>query len=394
MPVARPKQVVSNHQSNGDNDVDEIKVEKCVGKNAITASRAKELLGWDEETKDVKFGDVYLIKNLTGSKVRCFHNTKNRPLSDPWYKALAQDILNRNWVVNGETIIFGKSGQVLSGQHRLFALIIAVEMWRRDKKHWITKWKTEPVLETILVFGIEEDDRHTRTLDNVKPRTLADVLFTSDLFSNYNSSVRSTLSRMTDYAIRLVWQRTGAANAFNSYRTHSESIDFITRHPRLLECVKHIYEENKSKRISKYLSAGYATGLMYLMAVSETEGSTYWNGNPPSEELLSFDRWEQAVEFWIEFGTLNSQRIGNTHQVLDAMLAEETDGVRYDESIAVIVNAWNAYVMDESDNVDVSLEYTIDEEGVKRLAPIASIGGIDKTNTTVEENNQSETEEQ
>jgi hypothetical protein len=351
-----------------------INVQLCTGSKAITAKTAKEMLGWKEYAKRDSDTDFYLLRTPDGKWVKCLHNTKNRPLSDGWCKTLAQDILNLNWVVNGETIIIGKSRQILSGQHRLIGLIIADMLWHRDKHKWAKNWPTPPVIEAIIVEGIEEDSRHTRTLDNVKPRSLSDVLFTSELLKDYTTADRYVISRIADYAVRILWHRTGAANAFTPYRTHSESINFIGRHPRILGMVKTIFDLNAEKGISKYMSHGYAAGMMYLMAASNTEGTEYWDADPPPEDLLDLEMEERATDFWSDFA---QGKIRGLREALDKLAETETDGVGYEEAIALVVKAWLMYRKNKVVK-DLTLRYIRDEDGIRRLGERPILGGIDR----------------
>jgi hypothetical protein len=230
------------------------------------------------------------------------------------------------------------------------------------------------VIEAIIVDGIEEDSRHTRTLDNVKPRSLSDVLFTSDLLKEYTVADRYVISRIADYAVRILWHRTGASNAFTPYRTHSESINFIGRHPRILGMVKTIFDLNEKKGISKYISPGYAAGLMYLMASSSTNGSEYWDADPPSEDLLNLEMEERASDFWAEFA---QGKIRGLMDALDKLAETETDGVGYEEAVALVVKAWTMFKR-RVPAKNLSLRYIRDEDGVRRLGERPVLGGIDR----------------
>ena len=61
---------------------------------------------------------------------------------------------------------------------------------------------TGPVLETIVITGISEDALVTMTVDNCKPRSATDVLYTSALFRNLPVAQRAEYSRMTAAAIK------------------------------------------------------------------------------------------------------------------------------------------------------------------------------------------------
>lgn len=53
------------------------------------------------------------------------HNNKNRRLSNTRARSLADAMKKGQWKLNGETIVFGSSGNVMTGQHRLRACVIA-----------------------------------------------------------------------------------------------------------------------------------------------------------------------------------------------------------------------------------------------------------------------------
>lgn len=354
-----------------------IRVSICVGEKALTADRAKELLDWQSETKNIKFGDDYLFTDDNKCKVRCLNNTRNRPFNEEWSRSLAQDILNKRWRVNLETIIIGKDAQVLSGQHRLIGLILAVQIWELDEPdgQWKSKWDTEPTMETLVAFGADESEECTRTLDNVRPRTLSDVLFTSAMFGDHRPKDRKVIVRVVDYAVRILWQRTGVS----AYRTHSEALDFIGRHPRLLEAVKHVCEEDKDGDIRRFISPGYAAGLLYMMAATTDSRDSYLDGDTGSEERLELSQWDDACEFWSTFA-----RQGGMNP-LKLRLQPRTEGEDDDEAIllsapeqvSLVVKAWQA-VLDHQPVNDKTLKLRYAEKnGFRVLDEMPVMGGID-----------------
>jgi len=86
------------------------------------------------------------------------HNTLNRPLNDQHVKRLASQIIDGKWRFNGDTIKFSANGEILDGQHRLWAVVEA-----------------KMPIETIIVKGVEKDA--FATIDTLrKPRNGADIL--------------------------------------------------------------------------------------------------------------------------------------------------------------------------------------------------------------------------
>jgi len=84
-------------------------------------------------------------------------NDDNRKLDEARVIAIANDIAEGRWQLNGETIIISRDGQMNNGQHRLNAIILA----------------EEPV-QSLVFFGAERDSR--MTVDMGKPRTVSDFL--------------------------------------------------------------------------------------------------------------------------------------------------------------------------------------------------------------------------
>jgi hypothetical protein len=52
-------------------------------------------------------------------------NVSNRKLNQSWVKFLVSEIKEGRWQLNGETIIFSDTGELLDGQHRLHAIAIS-----------------------------------------------------------------------------------------------------------------------------------------------------------------------------------------------------------------------------------------------------------------------------
>jgi len=337
------------------------------GAKAITAKYAKELLGWEEE-KDEKFGTNYLLKDYEGKKIRCSNNMTNRPLSSSNYLALMQEILNNRWKFNGETIIISSKDSILNGQHTLIALILACQQWQKDREHWSEHWKSEPTIDKLIIFGVSEVDEIVNTLDTCKPRSLADVLYRSDNFSELTAKDRKRASYVLSFAIRLVWHRSGRSlDAYSPRRTHSESLAFVDNHPLLLDAVTHIIEEDcgTEQRLTKYLSAGAIAGMLYLMGVSTTE----------SLEEIDATNWDKATELFtlIAAGDLKMQPIRDALTKLHS----EDYAVR-DELCSVLAKAWLAFSSGKEITAKaLQLKYTKNEDGFKNLESITTVGGID-----------------
>jgi len=219
----------------------EVKIQLCKDDEALTAEQAKELLGWQEEAGKQKFGKHYLLQDLSGGKIRCTKNVINRPLYPNKYESLQQEILHRRWRFNGEPIIVGKSDLLLNGQHQCVALILANQEWERDREKWASFWPTPPTIDKVVIYGVEEDDETANTMDTCKARSLDDVIYRCQYFGLLEQGQCIALSRILSHAVRLLWDRTGQRlDAYAPEMNHSEAIDLINRHPRLIKAAKHI----------------------------------------------------------------------------------------------------------------------------------------------------------
>jgi hypothetical protein len=377
---ARNRNSTNNNNSKQSNSVTDIggtvQVITHDGNDAITLDYAKGLLGWEEETDKQKFGDDYLFKTSDGRKVRCTRNRSNRPLSRAVYETLKQEILRGRWQLNGESIIIGNRGAILNGQHRLIGFVLAVLQWITEPQQYPCH-ATQPTLPTIVVYNIVEDDAVVNTLDTCKPRTLSDVLYRTAYFGSLATRPRRLACRIADYAVRLLWHRTGAvADAFGLRRTHAESLDFILRHPRLVECVQHIYEEDESGRISRCVSAGYAAGLMYLMGASATVAATYHQADPPSEHDIQWEHWPHAQNFWVQLAN-GDKRLAAVRKYLNTLIDDE-HGCTNAERWAVLIRAWLLYLQNQPiTTTRLALDYVTTKDGARVLDSHPLVGGID-----------------
>lgn len=123
-------------------------------------------------------------------------NQLNRPISDLHVKRITKQIANGKWRFNGDTIKISKDGQVLDGQHRLWACIEA----------------NKPIL-TLIIRDIERDA--FTTIDTIKkPRSGADTIALLG-----SSRHRNTISTALVWLIR--WQR----NCLEMYRSPEHRIE-------------------------------------------------------------------------------------------------------------------------------------------------------------------------
>jgi hypothetical protein len=337
---------------------------------------AMEMLDWQEEPPNERWGEEY------GKKIRFLNNGRNRPFDEAHCRKITQDHLTRDWRFNMENAIIGETGLTLSAQHRFAALVLAWQRWRQgpESHHWKTIWPDgPPTMEICVAYGCSEDPAVIRTLDNVKPRSMSDVLFSEgEVFHQVPASQRKRLTNMVDFAIRFIWMRTGMKDSsFEKERTNSQAVGFLERHPRLLEAIEKIYQIYKNgpwKAAVARMTPGYAAGLFYLMAVSRSKRENYKDSLPKSEEHLDFTAWDRTVEFWKE---LNKGAQGPLKEVAMAF-SRLVEGGRREERLAILCKAWGPWLAGtEVTAASVAVKTTRDKYGIKRLVETPGVGGID-----------------
>jgi hypothetical protein len=396
----------------------------------ITAAKAKKWLLWQskkewiamqmendktlkpeivEELWNQKCKEKVLLEDEYGEPIICFANLNNRPLirkGDRSAESYAQDILSKNWAgpsvmegetVNGETIIIGRNGRVMSGQHRLIGLILAVQKWEREVAdgHWHQIWAEEPYLESLYVLGVSESQKILETLDENISRTEADSYTTSDIFADLSKSERKEISRKMAAAVDFLWFRTrvGEGNSYEKYQTHSAAKAFNARHPKLEECVRHIFEEDKKRAISTIVSAGKVAAMLYMMGSSASDGDEYYKPDSPSEESLNWDNFDRAKEFFSELikkestvGEVLRAAISKLKTIDEAAAKElgveqqQTMGGRFSEVCAILAKGWAVFLegKEELTEEHLKLNYTTNEDGNPILDDRPDFGGIDK----------------
>lgn len=361
----------------------------------MNAETMKSILGWREAAP----GETPLLKDRKGKAIVCDHNTKNRPLDLATAEAYCQDVLNRNWAdsamgpgctTNGEPVILSRYGEVVSGQHRGVGLILAAQRWD-EEEHWRDEWPDgPPTIETVVTVGVSEDPRVIRTIDNVQERTLEDVLWTGPLFRGLKPAARKAAVAAVNYGVRFLWHRTGAdADAYSPRRTHSESLDFIDRHPTLLDCVRWCATENESGKLSKFLTPGTAAGLMYLMAATDSDGDAYRDAEPRGEAGADLGKLDDAQAFFSllinngpEFKVLRNAKVTDKVDYGDGVVKDvEVYLVHKDAPLALrlatLITAWHQFRTTGKLTAAGVMPLLRVENGVHVLDGVPTCGGLD-----------------
>jgi hypothetical protein len=368
----------------------------------ITVAQAMKMLGWEDEPAyvarmiaegkteaeakadfDLAFkssATAFLDQSTPRRKVICWNSTTNRPFEEPRALQYCQDILNREWQFNLETIILGETGITEQGNHRLIGLVLAGQRWQQNK-HWNNDvWQEEPRIQSLIARGASEDPKVILSLDNVKPRSEADSIFTSPIFAHHDVGPRKLLSKMLANARDLLWKRTQARkDSFMCMQTHTATADFIARHPKLIEATEHLYKQNLGYVFSRTLKVypGQAAAMMYLMAAANTDTDRTDYATKRQEAECDMGLWEKAKTFFTTLAMTQEAELRPVRQALSRIVDVADDGVlhRMTEKLAILALAWNAWHANGKVK-DSDLELRYDEAMTTLLDPY-SIGGID-----------------
>jgi hypothetical protein len=330
----------------------------------MTVDGMKELLGWSE-----KGTGAPLFKDVNGKNVWLTNNRGNRPFDRRWALELAMVHLKGKWCLNGDALIIGRTGRVLSAQHRGAGFVMAEQLRQKRPDTWGEQWPDELTMECIITYGVSEDTSVTRTHDNVKPRSLSDILFADEVaYPGLLESHRRQLCRITEAAIYMLRHRTGVKNARLPRRTHGEGVDFLNLHPTLRQAVKHIWEENSARApakskgekqkgeprvnnpLSNIMPPGTAAALLYLMGSCKSDGDAYralMRQGIAEESNLDWSMMGNACEFWSKVCDTTS-RVPPLMELRHAIAALNNAntgeaGGTLEERVALIIKAWNLW---------------------------------------------------
>lgn len=349
---------------------------------ALSVEDALDMLGWEVVDKEEDKGQ-FLFRDLNGARVRLTKNPTNRPFRMVLAKRYMSEILRGKWKLNGETIVIDRMGNVQSGQHRLVALILAEQERRKNlDKYKEYGWKSPIVMETVVVLGISEDKETVDTLDLGQRRSLGDVIYRDGRFEG-NDKIKKQQSNILSNATRLAWLRSrGGVVTDAPHFPHSEALDFIEEHPGLIDCTLFIWEKEggagvNGGRVSRFISMGYAAGLMYLMSVSGTEPGEY---QEDGASALNDKLKDKAEAFWDKFASGAELKADDPIHILRDMLPriDASSAFGRDEKVAMVIKAFNIW-MDggKAQAKHITVRKSEDDMGRPKLAEEPRLGGID-----------------
>lgn len=310
---------------------------------------------------------LFTDRGAKPQKVRCNNVVNNRWFDDRYTKGYMQTLLKKQWAgpltfpgetINGETGIITRTGRVDSMQKRLVALVWACQEWEKDD-YWKQWWPDgPPTMDCMIVFGVSEDPRVTRTLDLVQPRSEADQLYTGPAFRDLAKNDKRLVSRISQTTIDLLWSRTWDGSKENTrepIRTGIAAMGFWDRHPKMQDCVRHVFnvDYKESFLATLKLPRGLCAAALYLMAASATDRDAYipTDGVPPDESKIDWQYLEDAKQFMTDVAKNEFDCLKEALKALCNPNDPSQTGST-EQKFAVLALAWKNYLEGGSDIKD------------------------------------------
>jgi len=234
----------------------------------------------------------------------------NRRLDDAKVQGIARDIKEGRWNFDGNPIRFDLNGNVIDGQHRLWAIMASGQDVYAGVMH-----------------GLAQSTKDT--IDTGKPRSVADVLHFN---GHKNTSLLATVARMSIGAAAHdndMWAWSKAAS--DKRLSTGELLEEVTINARIEAAVNEMWP---FKSVRKMIGPGTAVFLFYLLA-----GRT----KQPIEKLRMFFA---AVDSGSDLEKDSPVLALRNALLMDGVtMLKNFGGTRASAyKIAITIKAWNAFV--------------------------------------------------
>jgi len=240
------------------------------------------------------------------------NNPVNRNVRKNLVARYAADIREGRWVYNGSTIIVGKSGRLLDGQHRLNAVVEA-----------------DLPIEVELIEGMDEDV--FVTIDTGAARTAGDVFH----IKGYpNASNLASIARAAVIYLR------GGPGGLRRAVSNPELEAFVAKHERLQDVTR------QALRARGVVSPGAIGSVIFLATATQNYAPqmfAFVDGVTLGEGLTAGDA-----------------RLVLRNELL-AFAQRRKGGIQKDFAMTAIAFAWNSYI---TETPIKNLRYALMESGV------------------------------
>jgi len=228
-------------------------------------------------------------------------NVNNRRIRLSVVEEYAEDMLEKRWHPNGDTIKFNQDGNLCDGQHRLMACIVS-----------------ETPFPTLVVHGVS--DSAVITIDNNARRSTADYLYLSGTTDKKNAAAFAHVARMLD-----MFYRHGLTSFFTHAHGPVSRVDVMTF---VQENRERLEEATAIGRGLKDLIPPSVGGVLwFLMAKADLERATAFFAGLKTGEDLPGDSPILAVRNRLVHAQAARHHRATTREVM-----------------TIMIRGWNAYV--------------------------------------------------
>lgn len=234
---------------------------------------------------------------------------ENRNLSDRNVNRIARDIKAGKWIFDGNPIRFDNNGNILDGQHRLWAIVMA-----------------EKEVESLVVRGLEEGAVHT--IDTGKSRNNADVLH----FAGYKST--SALAALARLAIGYrrnkgdMWK--WAQDNSHARLSTQEILDEVEKNQVLVTILQHAQKLSFTKKLLGPATTAFAYYVLQKNCEDSYAGEYF------------FDAFERGINLREDDAILLLRNVLAIRE--DVLVARKQGGNKATAyKLALLIKAWNAY---------------------------------------------------
>lgn len=227
-------------------------------------------------------------------------NTHNRSISGSRVEQYMTDMKAGNWAFNGEAIKIAADGQILDGQHRLWAIV-----------------EGETAIQTLLITGLANQAQET--MDQGRPRSLGDVL------KLRGEPQFTTLAATTKLVAFYMRDGVPFQAAYKPGITVHEALRTLERNPEIRDSVEKAYDLRKP-----WLPVSALAALHFLFATVDQEDA--------DDFVFKLTRGEQLVAadpIWVL-----RERLIKAH-------GSRLEAIEPRVKLAFVIRTWNAYRRNE-----------------------------------------------
>ena len=223
-------------------------------------------------------------------------NKENRPVRDDHVAMLAREMAEGRWKLNGEAIVFDYDGNLLDGQHRLWA----------SYDHRLS-------FDSVVVRGVEP--AAFSTIDSGMKRAAGDVLVKAGY--GYGTLMAS--------AVRIVhFYETGASNNQIIKRmSNGATLELVRKYPRVEKATALIGPLKRQRRI--VAPSAMAALCYYTLEV----------GEPQTKDFID------AITTGADLGRKDARLIARNYLINQRQAGNR---ITARTQFALLIKAWNAYI--------------------------------------------------